>query len=342
MKIIIPAYQPDERMIQLIEQIKQNNGYDILLVDDGSGEECHSLFEQARGLGCTVLTHPANRGKGAALKTAFTYLLENQCQDGLICADCDGQHTWKDIRRIAEALPDHPASILLGSRQFVGKVPLKSRFGNALTRLVFTCISGGNKIPDTQTGLRGYHAALLPWLISLDGNRYEYEMNQLLSAKKAGYGFYCIPIDTIYENKNKGSHFQPIRDSIRVYLPIVKFSASSLLCGLIDFLLLFLLKGISDNLLFSVILARVISSLCNYLLNKHLVFAAKEGRKAFSLLQYYALAALILTCNYLLLSFLNEIAGIPLFYSKLLTEILLFALSYTVQRKIIFKNKSIT
>ncbi len=341
MKIIIPAYQPDERMIKLIKEIKENSDYDILLVDDGSAA-CCSLFEQARILGCTVLVHSSNEGKGAALKTAFSYLLENKCCEAMICADCDGQHTWKDIQSIAQALPLHPNSILLGSRQFVGKVPFKSRFGNAFTRLVFSCVAGGNKITDTQTGLRGFSPNMLPWLIGLDGSRYEYEMNQLLWAKKAGYDFCCIPIETIYENNNKGSHFHPIRDSIRVYYPIVKFSASSTICGLIDFLLLFLLKGLTDNLLFSVILSRMISSLCNYLINKHLVFASKKGGKILSLLQYYILAVVILSCNYLLLSLLNERVGIPLFFSKLITEISLFAVSYTVQRKVIFKKGSDT
>ncbi len=342
MKVIIPAYQPDERMITLIKEMKEYSEYDIILVDDGSDASCRPFFALACELGCTILVHPSNEGKGAALKTAFTYLAEHNCQEGLICADCDGQHTWKDIQSIAKALPLHPNTVLLGSRQFIGKVPFKSRFGNAFTKLIFSCISGGSRISDTQTGLRGFSPNMLPWLIGLAGRRYEYEMNQLLWAKKAGYDFYCIPIETIYENNNAGSHFHPIRDSIRVYLPIIKFSASSSICGLIDFLLLFLFKGLTDNLLLSVIFARVISSLCNYLMNKHLVFAAKKGRRMLSLLQYYTLAVIILTFNYLLLSLLNETAGIPLFISKLFTEIVLFTVSYTVQRRIIFKKESDT
>lgn len=338
MKIIIPAYQPDERLLQLIKQMKEYSDYEIIIVDDGSNDVCRLIFEQAQEQGCKVLTHPINLGKGAALKTAFTYLLETKCEEGIICADCDGQHTWNDIQRIAEVIPLHPTSIILGSRNFIGKVPMKSRVGNTITRFVFSSITGGTKIPDTQTGLRGYDAGMLPWLISIDGSRYEYEMKQLLDAKKAGYDFFCIPIDTIYENNNKGSHFQPIRDSVRIYLPIIKFSASSMLCGLIDFIMLFICKGISDNLLFSVIFARVISSLCNYFLNKHLVFIKKEGRTLHSLLQYYMLVVLVLTCNYLLLSFLNETIEIPLFFSKLITELVLFAVSYTVQRRVIFKN----
>ena len=338
MKIIIPAYQPDTRLLQLINDIKENSVYEIIIVNDGSDEKCKSIFERAFELGCTVLTHQINRGKGAALKTAFNYLLDNNCTEGFICADCDGQHKWPDIKRIAETIPANPTSIILGSRKFVGKVPFKSAFGNKLTRTIFSLITG-NKISDTQTGLRGFSASLLPWLTKLQGQRYEYEMNQLLEAKKAGYSFVSIPIETIYENNNEGSHFNPILDSIRIYWPILKFSMSSITCGIIDFLLLFVLKGITDNLLFAVIGARIASSLCNYFLNKHLVFEAHSAKKIKSLLQYYVLVVFILGLNYLLISFFNETLSMSLFISKVLTEGILFSISFTIQHKLIFKKK---
>lgn len=339
MNIIIPAYQPDYRMIKLIQDIKENSGYDILIVDDGSSDQCKPIFEQAAVLGCTILTHETNLGKGAALKTAFTYLLKLGVKEGVISADCDGQHTWLDIGKLAKELPEHPTSLLLGSRRFIGNIPFRSRFGNLLTRGIFTLITG-TRINDTQTGLRGYQASMLPWLIGIEGDRYEYEMKQLLEAKKAGYDFYCIPIETIYENNNKGSHFHPIRDSIRVYFPILKFGMSSIFCGVIDFVMLFLLKMITKNLLIAVVGARVISSLCNYFLNKHLVFETKKEKRVQSLFQYYLLVILIMGSNYLLLSFFHETANIPLFLSKLMTEMLLFLVSYTVQHKIIFQGKN--
>lgn len=340
MKIIIPAYEPDLRMLKLIKDIKSNSNYEVLIVNDGSTAKCKSIFEQASKEGCTVLHHNSNLGKGAALKTAFQYLLDNKCTEGFICADCDGQHTWPDIKRVGDAILETPASIILGCRKFVGKVPLKSMFGNKLTRAIFSLITG-NKISDTQTGLRGFTSSMLPWLVSLEGNRYEYEMNQLLQAKKAGYNFNCIPIETIYENNNEGSHFHPIRDSIRIYLPILKFSISSIACGAIDFILLFLLKLLTNNLFISVVGARIVSSLCNYFFNKHLVFRAKTENRLYTLIQYYLLVLLILSLNYLLISFLNETLLIPLLFSKVLTEALLFGISYVIQQKVIFKNRRI-
>lgn len=326
-------------MLKLINDIKSNSNYEIVVVNDGSAEKCKPIFEKAYEAGCIVLTHQVNQGKGAALKTAFDYLLENGITDGFICADCDGQHTCADIMRLAEVIPNHPSSIVLGCRKFIGKVPLKSMFGNKITRAIFTIITG-NKITDTQTGLRGFSASMLPWLAKLNGNRYEYEMNQLLDAKKAGYNFYCIPIETIYENNNEGSHFHPIMDSIRVYLPILKFSMSSIICGIIDYGLLFLIKCLTGNLFYGVVIARIMSSLCNYLLNKHLVFEDKSGRKLASLSKYYVLVVVILSMNYLLISSLNETLHIPLFLSKVLTEGILFGISYTAQHKFVFKKSS--
>lgn len=337
MIIIIPAYQPDFRLIRLIQEIQENSDYNILIVNDGSGRQCDSIFYSAREAGCTVLNHEANQGKGAALRTAFRYLLDARSNEGFICADCDGQHAWKDIHRLAEIVPAHPTSIILGCRKFIGKVPLKSMLGNKITRGIFSLITGC-KISDTQTGLRGFTASMLPWLVELKGNRYEYEMNQLLEAKKAGYGFNCIPIDTIYENNNSGSHFNPIKDSIRIYLPIIKFSLSSIICGLLDFVLLFIIKRTSDNLLFAVVGARLISSLTNYLLNRNLVFSERKGKKSTTLVQYYLLAMVIMGCNYLLMSLFNETLGLSLLLSKILTECILFTFSYTVQHKVIFKK----
>lgn len=337
MKIIIPAYQPDDRMLKLVKEIQTNSDFDIIIVNDGSDNKSYEIFEQARLAGCIVLVHEVNRGKGAALKTAFTYLLENHCTDGFVCADCDGQHAWTDIRKLADELALHSDCIILGCRRFVGKVPLKSMFGNKLTRAIFSLITG-TQISDTQTGLRAFSAAMLPWLVALNGSRYEYEMNQLLEAKKAGYHFACIPIETIYENKNEGSHFHPVRDSVRVYLPILKFSASSLTCAGIDFALLFLLKCITDNLLIAVVGARAVSSLCNYFMNKHLVFRSGSGRRSASFLQYYLLVVMILSLNYLLISFFNETLSLTLLISKILTETVLFGLSYTIQHKIIFRH----
>lgn len=336
MIIVIPAYEPNDKMLELIKKVQQSGDYRVLIVDDGSSKECEGIFEQAKKTGCIILTHGTNQGKGVALKTAFTYINEHfPNENGVVCADCDGQHRWEDIKRVAQGLAEHPQTIVLGSREFVGEVPLKSLIGNKVTRTIFSFVAG-YKIDDTQTGLRGYSVDMLPWLIEIKGNRYEYEMNQLLEAKSAGYSVHSIPIQTVYENKNKGSHFRPVYDSIRIYLPILKFSLSSVSCGIIDFVLFFLLHWLTKNLLVSVIGARVISSFINYMINKNIVFNRKGQSHIKPILKYYGLAGLILVGNFLMISLFNDQVNLSLFTSKSFTEGILFMVSYYVQKRFIF------
>ncbi|UWG97073.1 bifunctional glycosyltransferase family 2/GtrA family protein [Dehalobacter sp. DCM] len=338
MTILIPAYEPDLRLIQLIKEIESKGSFQLVIVDDGSGKKYKHIFLMAEEQGCVVLRHETNQGKGAALKTGFQYLLQIGEADGVVCADSDGQHLARDIMRVARITRDRKGHIILGSRKFTGKVPLRSRFGNTVTRTVFS-ISAGSNLSDTQTGLRGYSSDMLEWLCGIPGKRFEYEMNILLEAKSAGFSFYEVYISTVYEVKNHSTHFRTFSDSIRVYVPIFKFCASSLIAGVMDFALLLLLQTITSNLLFSVIAARVCSSIVNYTLNSNFVFA--RGRKhevQLSALKYFSLVAVIMSCNYGLLYSLNILIGVPLFFAKIMTEVTLFIFSYWCQRNFVFRS----
>lgn len=334
--VLIPAYEPDERLITLIHHLLEEPHVSILIVNDGSGEDYQGIFDTAEQLGCTVLTHAANRGKGCALKTGFQYLLDNRSQTSIVCADCDGQHTPLDIRRIASYVQQHPHELVLGSRHFTGKVPLRSRFGNSLTRSIYRFTTGVH-LQDTQTGLRGYSTEMLEWLCQLPGERFEYEINMLLAAPSAGYVLHEVQIDTVYLENNKSSHFRPFTDSIEIYIPILLFSASSILSGLLDFILFFWLHWATSSLVVGVVGARVCSSIFNYSLNRNYVFT--KGRHTeiyYSLPRYFALVLLIMLLNYSLIYVLNEHVGIPLFFAKVLTECVLFLFSFWSQRKFVY------
>ncbi len=339
MHILIPSYEPDERLLQLIVQLQQNGTYSIVLVDDGSGAGYRHLFAQAEQMGCVVLTHPVNLGKGCALKTGFAYLLDRGMEGSIVCADSDGQHLPHDIARVAETVAKSHGSIVLGSRRFTGKVPARSKFGNAATRLVYR-FATGTRIYDTQTGLRGYPAHMLSWLVGIPGDRFEYEMNVLLAAESASYAIVEEPIETVYLNSNESSHFRPLADSARVYLPFVKFSAVSIVSAIVDFLLVLLLHSVSSSLLVSVWGARAASSMLNYGLNRSLVFqkpALTETQR--SMPKYFALVLLILMLNYGLMLLFNELLHIPLPVAKLLTEASLFLFSFWAQRSFVFKRR---
>ncbi|MNI08976.1 Undecaprenyl-phosphate 4-deoxy-4-formamido-L-arabinose transferase [compost metagenome] len=338
MTILIPAYEPDHRLLELIHKLRKCSDTQIMIVDDGSGEEYQNIFNTAKAVGCVVLHHEVNQGKGQALKTGFRYLINSGEQDIVICADSDGQHLPEDIVAVREIIQQGNHKIVLGSRRFSGKVPLRSRFGNAVTRAVFS-FTTGTKVYDTQTGLRGYSADMLEWLCQIPGERFEYEMNMLLSAHQEGYSIEEVFIDTVYLDENKSSHFRPFTDSIRVYLPIILFSASSIVSALLDFGLLLIIQHISGNLLLSVVTARICSSILNYTMNRNVVFRGHSGASEIqrSMPKYFSLVVLVLLLNYGFMYLYHELIGITIIPAKLMTEITLFLFSYWAQRKYVYK-----
>lgn len=336
MIVVIPAYEPDGRLIELQERLAQFQINEIIIVDDGSGEKYRPIFKTLALKGCTVLHHAVNQGKGVALKTAFRELQARQYDGVIVCADCDGQHAPHDIIAVAAAVQQQQ-QIVLGTRVFAGNVPLRSRFGNMLTAAVYRYTTGIN-IKDTQTGLRAYPAQLLPWLCSIKGDRFQYEMNMLMEAAESGIAITEVDIATIYLEQNKSSHFRPVLDSLLVYMPILKFAASSIASFLVDFVLLLLLYAMTGQLLLSVVAARIVSSLCNYVINRQLVFTNGKASSPYaSAWKYYCLVLIVLLCNYSLLYLLTNLLLMPLVPAKLLTEIMLFLLSYWAQHRHIFR-----
>lgn len=209
--VLIPAYQPDEKLRAFVEQLKEGFAH-VVVVDDGSTEG-REVFAQVRPLVDAVLVHEVNRGKGAALKTGLKWIYESLPEaKGVVTADADGQHRPPDVARVAEAVRTRPGGLVLGVRAFVGKVPFRSLLGNYWT-IFFFWLFTGLLIRDTQTGLRGIPRALVPRLLELKGERYEYEMRMLVDARKHPEKPLQLPIETVYIDGNKSSHFHPLRDT---------------------------------------------------------------------------------------------------------------------------------
>ena len=348
--IVIPAYEPDNRMLGLLESMKEKDLGPVIIVDDGSGPEYAALFAQAQvclhGLGGTVLTHEVNRGKGRALKTAFAYILDNYPDAaGCVTADSDGQHSADCILSVRHALEDNPDKLVLGVRRFDSEgVPWRSRAGNKITEKVFSYVSGVH-VTDTQTGLRGIPRAFMEQLLDVPGERFEFEMQMLLESS-GEYPVLEIPIQTIYDSKdNHQTHFNTFSDSVKIYrilakkyLKYVFASVSSCVIDLALFAVFcFLLKEkLPAYITVSTVLARVISAVYNYTVTYKLVFASKQkvsvsGMKFFILaIVQMSLSALLVTAGCSLLPFIPEVAV------KACVDCVLFFISYTVQQKYIF------
>ncbi|MGY2066280.1 glycosyltransferase [Blastococcus sp. SYSU DS0619] len=339
MIVLIPAYQPDGRLPDVVDALRAADpGIRLVVVDDGSGPEYAHVFGAVRAMGCRVLEHPVNRGKGAALRTGFSFVARNWPGEDVVCADSDGQHGPIDILRVADRVAGG-GSMVLGARQFVGDVPARSRFGNAATRMLFR-LATGRRLQDTQTGLRGYPAALLPWLVAVPGDRFEYELVALLQAARRGLAIEEIEIATIYLEGNASSHFRPLVDSLRVYAPLMAFLLSSFGAFLVDTVALLTLHALTGTLLLSVLGARAVSSTLNFLVNRRVVFGTAPDRRTFgaAAVRYATLVVLLLGANYAVLLALTG-AGLGLLPAKLLTEGTLLAVSYLAQRHLVFRRR---
>lgn len=365
--VLLPSLNPTEKLCQVVEGLISGGFGTIIVVDDGSGEEFKEPFRRlSQHPQVTLLSHEVNRGKGAGLKTAISHLLQNRPDiEGVITADGDGQHLFKDIIACAQASALNPDSLILGCRNFdLPHVPPRSKSGNKLTAAIFRTLCG-IVISDTQTGLRAVGRAHFPKLLEIRGERYEYESNMLLALHSAGVPFTEIEIETVYEDNNSCSHFRPVRDSFRIYKLIFahilrrlfrffKYILSSCASAAVDLLVFWLLhmllarlggEAFAEGVLavgICTLVARAISSFVNFTLNKTLVFASK-GSYGVTIIRYYILCVLQLCVSAVLVWLLGKLfsasASWVLTLLKSIVDTCLFFVSYHIQRNWVFRSK---
>lgn len=362
MFIVIPAYQPDEKLIGVVEGLRDTD-CSFVVVDDGSGPDYAGIFEKLErdhAGRLTVIHHPENRGKGRAMKTAFEYIAEHADPgDGLVTVDADGQHLPKDVKKVIETWREYPNSLTLGSRHFTGKVPFKSRWGNGFTRIVFA-VTTGVRVWDTQTGLRAFSVARIPEMLGIKGERYDFEISQLLYATKNMIPIVEAPIETVYIEGNKSSHFRAFRDSILINRMILFFMLMSLISFAVDYAVLLSSSAIMRSLpqaidygngmiclpifgmsvdthLIALVLGRIVGSACNFILNRNLVFRTGDR---FAPLRYVVLIVCLLSANYGLIALLTSGETAPaLWIAQLIAMVVLYPVNFILQRKFVFSNK---
>jgi glycosyltransferase involved in cell wall biosynthesis len=339
--VLIPAYNPDDTLNDVVESLIQLQFKDIIVVDDGSKPECDAVFKKLeKSDQCHVLRHAVNLGKGRALKTGLNYFyLHFPNSGGLVTADADGQHRPEDILNVAKTLKENPEKLIMGARKLGKEIPFRSLFGNTLTRVVFSLVIG-RKISDTQSGLRGLPRSFVPDLLKVTGERYEYEINMLIRTKVKSVDIVEVSIETIYIEDNKSSHFNPIFDSMKIYFQLLRFAFSSLLASFFDFIVFTITFNLTANIMLSLLIGRfVVGSLLNYVINRRLVFHSKTGVVS-SLLKYYLALAVMSLMSWLLIKAVVFQMGIKVIFAKIVVETLLFVLSFSIQREFVFVNRT--
>lgn len=352
--VVLPSLDPDEKLIHVVDGLLEYGFTDIILVNDGSKAENLHYFTDLAAAHPEIhlLHHEVNKGKGAALKNAFRYFLENRPDGcGVVTVDGDDQHHPEDTLRCCEQMM-RSGNIVLGCRDFtLDHVPARSRFGNHTTSLIFK-IFVGMTISDTQTGLRAIPREQLKVLSTIAGDRFEYETNMLLAMKDNGMAFDEVKIRTVYIEENKSSHFRILHDSWRIYKLILKhfflYTISSLLSSVVDVSLYALLTALLKNVLQSLALtgisgvsARVVSSLFNFFMNKKMVFKTNISTGK-AMVRYFALAIPQMGAQVLLTQGVYSLLGIAnsatflrtLIYTVVMTA--LYFISYVIQQRWVF------
>jgi glycosyltransferase involved in cell wall biosynthesis len=346
---IIPSYQPDEKLMQVVRDLSEAGFKDIIVVNDGSDEDRLKYFPKDGSIsGCVVINHSENRGKGVAIKTAMAYYAEHKPEDsiGVVTVDGDGQHRAADVIACCRALYHNPDSLILGVRNFsLPNVPKRSRMGNRITAFVFRLFCG-IKVSDTQTGLRAVSARYIDDMLKVKGERYEYETNTLLDMKNIGLAPLEVPIETVYIEENQTSHFRTVRDAVRIYALIIKYMSSSMISSFVDEVMFYLFTLLFGAALgnYSVFVctaaARVISSTLNFIINRR-IFDSK-GKMSSTVIKYIITATITMclsaTIVHILRELINVDAAILQTLMKVVVDIVLFFLNFRAQRMWVFKE----
>ncbi len=355
MAVVLPSLDPDEKFLQVIDGLVGAGFAHVIIVDDGSAPDRRHFFETAASRpGCTVLTHDVNRGKGRALKSAFAHVISTLSDlAGVITIDGDGQHLLPDIIACGDRMLQAGDAVVLGCRDFNQPgIPPRSVAGNKTTSRFFRMIFG-IRLSDTQTGLRAIPAQYLEAFCNIEGERFEYETNMLLYMKRLGIPFLEQPIATVYDPDDYSSHYNAVKDSLRITGVMLRFlttgsgfryAVSAVLSWILDNgLYLLLLSLLGSRLVYaspvSQLFARVVSSLFNFTMNDRFVFRNNEDHWA-ALGRYYCLCVpqtLISTvCLTSLVNALRIQAPLLATLVKIVIELVLFVISYFIQKKWVF------
>ncbi len=356
MCILIPAYCPTENILQYVKELNEKGLQNILVVNDGSDSTYDLIFQKIeKETNCEVIGYKKNRGKGEALKFGFSYLLDNKPQiDGVITVDCDGQHRVNDVLKVYKALEEHRDGIILGVRDFSKtdngeNVPFRSKLGNLCSSGIFYLLYHRH-LSDTQTGLRGFSRKYLAFMNSVDGERYEYETQELIDCVRENIPFYEVPISTIYEENNSGSHFHPIKDSISIictmFHGLFMFAGSSIISSVVDITLSWLLLDslrfvIEEDLIrisLATMLARLISMFINYSLNRRLVFKDNQDNYR-TAVKYVFLCTIVMILSSLFVYLTSHYLFWNEKIAKIIGDCLLFFFSYHMQKGWIFNHE---
>ena len=206
--VVIPAYQAAATIAAVVSRTSRAvPGATIYVVDDGSTDGTGAA---GRGSGATLLVHPRNRGKGAALATGLAAALEGGA-GVIVTLDADGQHPPEEIPDLATPVLAGAADLALGARARSGAMPWGRRCTNWLSAALASRI-GGVAVPDAQSGFRALSRDVAQ-AVRPKEQGYDFETASLLAALATGFRVGFVSVSTVYEGRP--SHFRHWADTWR-------------------------------------------------------------------------------------------------------------------------------
>ena len=339
---VIPAYEPPNSFIDYARSLSCEVDR-LIVVNDGSDARFDSVFDTIGTFpNTTVLSYKENKGKGYALKQAFSYCGENfDGEDIIVTADCDGQHSLSDVFAVSDAAAENPEVYVLGARDFSHpNVPPRSKAGNTnmlrLFRLLYAL-----EITDSQTGLRACTVKTAQALLNVSGNRFEYETGTLIFAKRNHIPIQEVSIQTIYpENKEDHvSHFKTFQDSCRVVGIMLRYLLGSMVSGILATVIDLSVFSLLTYVVFpetapiytmiATVLGRIASSVINYWFNFKYLFHGKTNKH--SLGRFYIVWFCQLICSYGNIYLFGHVLGGHLTLMKFIGDCVLALLTYRLQ-----------
>ena len=352
MALIIPSYNPDDRLYATVKALTELEAETIVVVDDGSSAVYDGLFSQMAAIeGVVLLRHEENRGKGAALKTAMRYCFDAVAGlRGVITVDGDGHHRPEDVVSCAQKL-QASGQVVLGQRGRKDRtLSLRGRFGNRLTSMAISFVCDFS-IPDPLTGLRGIPVRYIPTFLETQGDAYDFETNMILDLKRYDIPFRTFSIVGEYYADGSKSHYRPVRDTVKIVAELLRFFGqqfkylgSSLFCYAAEYVLFRLLLGYLPviGVTLSNYICRVLSGTANFLINKNIVFGVKRNPLR-TILKYIVVVLLVMLIATELIVLINMIfhteENTAAKFVKIPVDTLMFFFSYYLQKKWVFHEK---
>lgn len=328
MVILIPVYNPRERIINYVKKLKEKN-YDVIVINDGSDENYHAVFERMV-YDCKIINYPHFKGKGYALKKGYQYVKEHlKDKKGILILE--NEYDLNLIDQMSQSITEDASKFYFVHHQ--GKKILSQLFS-----LIYN-----QKFINVDSELFGFSTSYLDEMLEVDENCYE--VQALIDQVQNQHDIEEIKVKKLsqeaFHQKNKTSQIIYV-----IFLHLIRFVSSSIISSIIDVLLAWILLDVlkiwmtSDfwRIALASLIARVISTIVNYVVNKKYVFKGKTNNRQ------TAIRFLILTVIITILSTLFVyVASIFNIMSEKLAkpvgDLLLFLLSYSAQTKWVFHKE---